>query len=785
MFKNYFKTAWRNLVNNKFYTAINILGLTAGLAVGILILLWVQDELSFDKFHRHGQEIYRVNATLGTGTSKQTGEYTPGPIAATALTQIPGVKNAIRIAGNYDYAVFSYNNKTFTENKIAYTDPSLFSVFNFRLIEGNSRQPFNDDHAVIITASTAKRYFGSEDPIGKIIVADNKQNFVINGVMEDFPENSSIKYDIFFPLSLFEKKYDSTGYWKSLDTDWGNYYFNTFFQLLPGVNIPDVESKLTAAHKKVQPEAATVYSLQPLAKIHLYQPDGNDAAMKAVHLFLAIAILILVIACINYVNLSTSRSMLRAKEVSVRKILGAGKGQLFVQFLIETILIFVFVSILAIGLIYLLMPVYNSISGKKIHFSFFDVHAWKITTATIVFTLAASSIYPAILLSSFHPLKALKGKISLGIANVTFRKVLVVTQFVFSVALIIGTIIISRQMKYIQTKELGYDKEQVLSFPMREMKEHYAAAKNELLGQPAIKGVTSSQGNIVNEQNMTGDAEWDGKEPQRLFLIHPISIDEGFIPFFKINIAGGVNFTGAVSDSNHFILNETAIGEAGIKDPIGKRFKLWQTEGTIIGVVKDFHFTSMKQKIQPAIFYYKVANPRMYIKTTGKDAQQAIVAAEHLWKQFNPAYPFEYSFLDQTYNELYKTEQRTGLLFNIFSIVAILISCLGLLGLATYTAQIKTKEIGIRKVLGASVSGIVRLLAKDFILLVVIAIVIAVPIAWWAMNSWLEDFAYRINISWWIFITGGAAALLIALLTMSFQAVKAAIANPVKSLRTE
>jgi putative ABC transport system permease protein len=356
---------------------------------------------------------------------------------------------------------------------------------------------------------------------------------------------------------------------------------------------------------------------------------------------------------------------------------------------------------------------------------------------------------------------------------------------VFSVALIIGTIIISGQMKYIQTKELGYDKENVLSFPMKDMKEHYAAVKNELMKKPAIKGVTSSQGNIVHVQGMTGDTEWDSKEPQRLFLIHPVSIDEGFIPFFKIKMAEGANFMGAVSDSDHFILNETAIREAGIKDPVGKRFKLHETDGTIIGVVKDFHLTSLKQKIEPAIFYYKAANPRMYIKTTGKDAQQAIAAAEQVWKHFNSASPFEYNFLDQTYNELYKTEQRTGLLFNIFAIVAILISCLGLLGLATYTAQVKTKEIGIRRVLGASVAGIIQLLAKDFILLVVIAIVIATPVAWWAMNSWLQDFTYRINIEWWVFAAAGVIAVFIAMMTVSFQAVRSAMANPVKNLRTE
>jgi putative ABC transport system permease protein len=653
------------------------------------------------------------------------------------------------------------------------------------LLHGNPKKPFNTDNSVIITASTAKRYFGNEDPIGKILIADNKQNFLVDGVMEDFAENSSIRYDILFPISILEKRYNATDYWKSLDTDWGNYDFYTFLQLPAGINQGHVEKMLTDSHKKVQPQVTTTYSLQELSKIHLYQPDGNDAAMMAVNIFLAIAVLILAIACINYINLSTARSLLRSKEVSVRKILGAEKRQLFFQFIIETALTFVFVSILATGLIYLLLPVYNNLSGKNLSFNFFDLNIWKIIGTTICLTLFASGIYPALLLSSFEPLKALKGKISLGLANVMFRKILVVAQFVFSAALIISTIIISRQMNYIKTKALGYDKEHVLSLPMNDMQQHYAAVKSELLSQSAVKGVTSSQGNIVQVQSMTGDTEWDGKELNRLFLIHPISIDEGFIPFFKINLAEGVSFTGAVSDSSHFILNETAVREAGIKDPIGKRFKLWRTEGTIVGVAKDFHLTTLRQKIQPAIFYYKASNPTLYIKTTGKDEQQAIAAVEKVWKKFNPGYPFQYTFLDQTYNELYKTEQRTGFLYNIFSSVAILISCLGLLGLATYTAQVKTKEIGIRKVLGASVAGIVQLIAKDFILLVAISIVIAAPIAGWLMNSWLQEFTYRIDIEWWIFLIAGIISVAIALITISTQAIKAAIANPVKSLRTE
>ncbi len=787
MFKNYLRTALRNLFKNKFYTFINILGLTAGLAIGILILLWIQNELSFDKFHRNASNVYRVNAVVGTGTSKQTGSYTPGPVATSSLSQIPEVKNAVRITGNYDFSLFSYKDKKIIEKNIGYTDPSLFSVFDFKLLQGNSNNPFPNDNSIIITTSTAKKYFGNEEPIGKILVADNKEPFVVNGILKDFPDNSSIKYDMLFPISLLGKKYDGSGYWKSLDTDWGNYNFNTYLQLQSNASTTTVEEKVAAIHYKNQPEVKdkSSYSLQPFTKIHLYQPDGNDAQMKSVRIFFIIAILILVIACINYVNLSTARALVRSKEVSVRKIIGAGKGQLFLQFVTETALIFVFVTILALGTIKLLMPLYNNVTGKNLQFSFLNADVWVITLITIVTTLAASSIYPAILLSSFEPIKALKGKILPGSGNINFRKVLVITQFVFSVSLIIGTVIISRQLKYIHEKELGYDKDHVLSLEMREMQKHYDAVKTQLQKQPGVTGVTSAGANIIHVQNTTGDADWNGKEQGRMFLIHPLAVDENFIPLFKMKLEDGTNFSGAVTDTTHFILNETALKQAGIQDPIGKRFKLWQMEGTIIGVVKDFHFTSLKEKIEPAIFYYKPANDRLFIKTTGQHAPKVIGAAEKLWRQYNSDFPFEYNFLDETYNELYKTDERTGLLFNVFAIAAILISCLGLFGLATYTAQVKTKEIGIRKVLGASVASIVTMLSKDFLKLVFIASIIAFPLSWLAMNKWLEDFAYRVNISWLVFAAAGIAALIIALMAISFQAVKAALSNPVKSLRTE
>ena len=555
----------------------------------------------------------------------------------------------------------------------------------------------------------------------------------------------------------------------------------------PGADLSGVPAKLKTYHLAVKPDDGDItYMLQPLAKMHLYKSDGSDGGIETVRIFIIIALLILIIACINYVNLSTARSMLRAREVSLRKIVGAKRIQLFKQFIIETVLMFVISVLFALVFIYVLMPYFNQVSGKELKINYSDWHIWQVILLTFTATLLISSIYPALLLSSFNPIMAIKGKVSSRISNILFRKILVVTQFVFSVVLIGGTIIISQQLAFIRTKNLGYDKEHVISFSMQKMRDHFDAVKAELLHQPGVRDVTRASHTIVRVGGQTGDNSWDGKETGETMMVRPMAIDENFIPFFKINILQGKNYAGGISDSAHFILNETAVRTARIKDPIGKKFRLWKTEGIITAVVKDFHIASMKNKIEPVVFYdYPGDMGRIYIKTTAADATKAIASAEKIWKEYNADFPFTYAFLDDTFNSLYQKEQQTGVLFRFFAAIAIFISCLGLLGLAMYTSQVRTREIGVRKVLGASISGIVKMLATDFIILVIIAIVIATPISWYVMKIWLQDFVYRIDIHWWIFLVAGIIALVIALLTISFQAVKAALANPVSSLRNE
>jgi putative ABC transport system permease protein len=787
MFKNYLKTAWRNLRKNKFYAAINITGLTIGLAVGILILLWVQDELSFDRFHARSKNIFKLENRVGTGSSTQIWQSTVAPIGPLGKDQLPDIQDVVRLSYNSSYALFRYKDKVFNEEKTLFADGSLFSMFDFPLIKGNKEQPFADNHSIVITASTAARYFGTEDPIGKVLVTEDKTSFKVTGVINDLPKNSTIQGDMFLPMSQLNTKLYANNPGGNLLNDFRQFNYTTFLLLKPGTSPGPLTVKLRDIHLRNKPDDTDIlYMLAALPSIHLYHSDGTNGGIETVKMFSIIALLILVIACINYVNLSTARSMLRSKEISLRKIVGAGRMQLFMQFIIETALLFLFATILAVSLIWTLVPSFNEVAGKQLAFNLSDYNVWLVIGITILATLAASSIYPALLLSSFEPLKALKGKIAVRLSDAVFRKILVVTQFSFSIVLIAGTIIISRQLGFIRNKALGYDKNHVLSFDMRGIQPHYEAVKASLLNQPGVLAITRGGNNIVNIGGQTGDVDWDGKQPNQTMMVRPMAMDDDFISFFKIGFQQGEGFTGTLADSGHLILNETAVKEAGIQDPIGKKFRIWKIDGTIVGVVKDFHVSSMKNKIEPAVFYAHQGDMwRMYIKTTGNDAAKVIAAAEQQWKQFNAGFTFNYAFLDDTFNSLYQAEERTGKLFNLFAGIAILISCLGLFGLAAFTAQLRTREIGVRKVIGASVASIIRLLAKDFIKLVLVAIVIAVPVAWYVMSKWLEDFAYKVKLDYSVFVIAGLGAIVIAVLTISFQSVKAALANPVKSLRTE
>ncbi|MEO8819327.1 MAG: ABC transporter permease, partial [Ginsengibacter sp.] len=665
MFKNYLKTAWRTLLRNRFYSIINIAGLTLGLTVGILILLWIQDEYSYDSFNKNAPNIIKLENMVATGANRQLWTNTAAPIGVMAKQQIPGVKDVVRITGNNFYALYKYDNKSFSDERAFFTDASFFTVFSFPVVKGNASNPFPDNYSVVITEATAQKFFGNDDAIGKIITADDTAHFKVTGVIKDFPKNSSIQGDLFFPISLLaQKRYAGNTDGKNISNDFTQFDISTYLLLQPGFSFTGFAKKLRNIHLSVKPDDTDVgYVWLPLEKVHLYHSDGSEGGASTVRMFMIIAILILIIACINYVNLSTARSMLRSKEVSLRKIVGAARWQLFLQFIIETTMLFAFAVIISLVSVYILLPLFNQVSGKEIAINFTDYHIWVVILSTILGTLIISSIYPAILLSSFEPIKALKGKISASISSTLFRRILVVIQFTFSIVLIAGTIVIGNQLRYIQSKQLGYDKDNVLTIPMNHMAPHLDAIRADLLNQPGVTNVTWADANITNMGGQTGDNDWDGKQKGETVMLSTINVDQHFIPFFKIQLIDGKNFVGDISDSTHFILNQTAVAAMRLKNPIGKRIRLWNTEGTVTGVVKDFNFESVRNKIKPAIFYdHQKYYGNIYIKTTGKNLPKVIAETKQEWKKYNADFSFNYNFLDDQFKSLYENEQRTGLL---------------------------------------------------------------------------------------------------------------------------
>ncbi|MBC9912929.1 ABC transporter permease [Chitinophaga varians] len=786
MFKSYFLTTWRNLIKNKFYSLINVAGLTIGLAIGLLILLWVQDERSFDRFHQRKDQLYRLENRVGTGVSRHIWTVTNAPIGLNAQARLPEVKGVVRIADNYVYSSFRYNNQLFPANKAFFADTTLFTLFDFPLVQGNPAQPFTDPHAVVMTEKAARKYFGDASPLGKVIVANDKSSFTVSGVIRDFPKNSSIQGELFFPMQLLNELF-LAGKGKYADQEWDEYNFQTYLFLQPGAKTAALANQLRNIHLEHKPEDTDIeYLLQPLVSMHLYNADGEDDGMQTVRIFTIIAVLILAISAINYVNLSTARAVLRAKEVSVRKIIGAAKRQLFMQFVLETAFLFLLSLLLALVLAGSLLPLFNRLSGKELVIDYMSGRLWMLVGITGLATLAVSSIYPALMLSSFEPLKALKGVLVTGVRNVTFRRILVTGQFAISIGLITGTLIIGQQLHFMRTQNPGYDKEHVLMCQMPQGNAHYDAIRERMLREPEIRSMVRASGNIAMLGVQSGDNQWEGKKKGETVMVYPLSVEKDFIPFFKMQLLAGDNFSGTPADSVHYILNETAVREMGLKNPVGQRFRLWKREGTIVGVIKDFHFASLRVKIDPVVLYYQPERSDLFLmKTGGHDAPVAIAALKKIWEQYSSEIPFEYHFMDETFDDIYRADGRTGSLFNVFAGIAIFVSCLGLLGLTAYTAQVRTREIGVRKVLGAGVSGIVRLLTWDFIRLILIANLIALPVSWWAMSRWLNEFAYRIPLSWTVFLFSGVIALLIALFTISFQSIRAAMANPVRSLRTE
>ena len=793
MLKNYFKIAFRNLWRHRVFSFINIMGLTVGMTACFLIFLYVKFELSYDAFHSKADRIYRVVTDLKTPSETL---HTSGPSWAVGphiAQDFPQVEAAVRITG--DELLVRKGNVKFQETNSLYADSLFFKVFDFKLLKGNPNTALNEPFSLVLSETAVKKYFGNADPVGQtVLFTGGGLPAKITGVMKDMPENSQIKADMLVSMSTLTRNFN-----KGLDDQWGNYGNNTFVLLKPGTNAKAFQKLLPAflerrnGSEMKQLNMYPTLILEPLKDVYLRSTrDGSTTGnINNVYIFSIIAIFIMLIACFNFVNLTTARAAERAKEVGIRKVVGAVKRQLTWQFIGESVILCLIAFLFTLGLAALLLPSFNQLAGKTISPGIFDQWNYLLTlflTAIGIGLLAGS--YPALVLSSFKPVTVLKGRFNSGTRGALLRKSLVVAQFSISIALIIATIIVYNQMNYMRNQDLGFNKDQMLvintnSDPAKE------TFRNAVAGLPNVKSVAMSS-SVPGGGNPGAYSEVENKKGElQIANLDLYFVDFDYIPQYKIKIIAGRAFSRDFqTDTTHaMILNEAAVKLFGYSSPqqaVGRRFKQWGREGTIIGVMKDFHFRSLQQEIKPLSMRIEPQGCNLIsINLSTKDLPKTIAAIESKWNTLMPARPFSYFFLDEFFDKQYRGEERFGKLFLNFAILAIIISCLGLLGLASYSTMQRTREIGIRKVLGASVPNIVNLLSRDFLLLVAIAICIASPVAWWVMHNWLKDFAYQIEIGWWIFLVAALLAALIAMITVSFQAIKAAVANPVISLRAE
>ncbi len=792
MIKNYFKTAWRNIWKNRATSFINITGLSVGMTAAVLILLWVQNERSFDSYHKDGQSIYRLTTRIPA--NGWVWETTPLLLADAIKNEIPEVEKVSRLYTN-NWPVFNIRRSLFYAKECAYVDNDWFNIFKYDFKEGNAVAFNENPFSIILTSSETKKYFGNSNAVGQTIRIDSI-NYQVRAVVEDAPINSSFQYKVFIPVAALLTNPQI----RENDASWENFNYTTFVKTIPGSVPENVAKKITGLLAKNNPDnGATAISMISLSDMHFETEIENSAFIhgnrNTVIIFSLLGFLLLLIACINYVNLTTAKASLRAKEVSIRKIAGANRSHLFLQFIAESAIISLLSLAATLMLIQLCLPAFNQLTGRDFVLPLVSANLWKVLAITLFSALLLNSIYPALLLSSFKPLNVFRGNTVLKVKDSHFRKGLVVLQFTVSVILITGTVIIYSQMQFIQNRNPGYNRSQVITFALpptidrADMESLTKTIQQELLLQSGIENVSTSNQPLVRLGSMcTECADWTGRDTTYNPRIMQLSADAGFKNTMQLQMKEGDWFTeGDALEKHNFILNETAVKDFKLVAPIvGQRFIFKADTGKVIGVVKDFAYSSMHEKTGPVVVFN---NPKwrnhFAIRVAAGNAANGLAGIEKTWKKFVPESPFEYTFMDETFNNFYKEDRQASFLVFVFAAIAIFISALGLFSLAAFEAEKRIKEIGIRKVLGATVAGITTLLSKDFLKLVCIAILIASPIAWWAMNKWLQDFAYRINISWWIFIVAGMVALLIALVTVSVQAIKAAMANPVKSLRTE
>jgi putative ABC transport system permease protein len=785
MFKNYVKIALRNLQRHKMYSSLNIIGLAVGITCSLLISLWVLDELSYDKFHTHADRLYRVEFDQNYSGQLYHVNVSPHPMAPALVEEIPEVEDATRVNPMGELLI-KHAEMTFFEDSVMAVDPSFLEMFSYPLHQGDVRTALANPNSIILTEDRAKTYFGHGEAIGKTLNINNSMDFTVTGVMKNIPKTGYLQFDALVPYELL----------RTLGRDleqWDNNTTLTFALLRKNAQPDSVAQKIHALTIKHDSGEDQTYSLRPLTQIHLYSYFGfGDKRGNAqyVALFFAIAIFVLLIACINFMNLSTARSAKRAREVGMRKVVGAVKRQIITQFYGESC-IFTFLSlILALLCVNLALPAFNALTGKDISFvTLASGYTPLVVLGILMITGFIAGSYPALFLSSFHPVRVLKGTISSGSSGAIFRKILVVVQFSLSISLIIGTGIVYSQLDYMKEKTLGFETDHLLAIQMRgSVKDSYGTLKKELLKHPDVVAVSAASHKPSGIYSNAGGADWEGKDPEQDVSVHFTSVDYDYFETADMEMVGGRSYSlDFPSDSESaYVVNEELQRLMGIDSAVGKQFTFGERTGTIIGVVKDFHFLSLRKKIEPLILLLR-PEYIYYLMTRIRPENVAVTLndIESTWSRVIPGFPFDYEFINEDFELMYRAEQRMGSVLKYFSFLAVFIACLGLFGLASFAAEQRTREIGIRKVLGASIPRITFLLCREFTLLVLLANLVAWPVVYLAMRNWLADFAYRTVIGWETFFFAGVLALVIALFTVSYQALKAALSNPARALKYE
>jgi predicted permease len=800
MFRNYLKIALRNLTRQKGFSFINIAGLAIGMACAIFILLWVQDELSYDAFHEKKDNIFRVATLFNNEGNTFYGDQTSAPVAPFLKNNYPEIQESTTVnfgwlTGN-SRNIIKFGEKSFYTDDLILTDSSFFDIFTFLFLKGDKNTALENPGSVILTLSTAEKCFGSEDPMGKTIKVDGNP-MIVTGVVADVPQNSHLQFDVVLPLTSVRNT--NRGFFL---TKWDSYGFETYVTLQDGVAINELDRKIKDLIRKNDPnfgDTAAYIFLQPLSKIRLFNVDGSVGFMRYVYIFSTIAFIILLIACFNYMNLSTARSEKRAKEISLRKVVGSKRADIIRQFFSES-MIYAFVSFLFSMLIVILfLPQFNGLTGKQIAFHYDNPGLLFGFFVVALFTGIIAGSYPALYLSSFLPIEILHKSKSAGVKKSPLRKVLVVIQFALSIGLIICMTIVSSQVRYMRNAEIGFEKENVITLPISGKIENiFESFKNEIEQNLEIVSVSLKSTRPLSPGGTSGTISWEGKNPEhQINWCHPM-VDHDYFKTLNMEIAEGRDFSREIQSDlqEGFILNEEAVKQGNIENPVGKQITVNGENGVIIGVVKNAQLNSLRSTIRPVVYHlsqtFREQFQTLFIKIGSGENDHpfdkiaaSLAHIERVWKKFMPYAPFEYQFLDEALGNQYRTEIRISRILNTFTFLAIFLSCLGLLGLTSFMAEQRTKEIGVRKVLGASITGIVILLSKEFVKWLLLANVIAWPLAYYFMDKWLQEFAYRINIGIGTFIASAVITFIIAQLTVSFLTIKAALANPIKSLRYE